>query len=135
MSNTVPQQLLETLVRHKFYSSVDWNRCAGGDLSHLETEFRAILRAIVRSIASDLPDAAKKELEDQIIREVCVEQHIDIRIYEAYRIRLYPKIPFMTRLSNYAKEVLFWVAGEKGRVNKELEALTARFRVREVARK
>ena len=112
---------IETLIRHKFYSGVDWDACAGMNLEFLESEFRAIIQWIAGSFASELTDDSIRNLEDQMISEVCIEDRIDSRVFGEYRIRVTPTVPFTTRLSNQASRFLFWLTGEKRRTEQGIE--------------
>ncbi len=121
--------LMETLVRHQFYSSVDWESCVGMDLEFLESEFRAIIQTIANSSAIDLSDESKQTLQDRMILEVCVEERIDGLVFAKYRHLMNPVLPFSKRMSNCLTNFVLRVTGEKKRIQQECEQFRVRGKV------
>jgi len=72
MNNSIPQHMYATLVRHQFYTKIDWEMCEWADEQSLEREFRAVIGVLIDSDACELPAQAKSELEESIIRDVQV---------------------------------------------------------------
>jgi len=130
MAIKLPVPAIGALVRHQFYSAVNWDLCVGLDLVYLESEFRAVLQAIMNQLGDEFSSESRRLLEDEIIQEVCIEERIDGKVFANYRDLLNTKLSFATRTANYPAEFLHWISGAKRRQEREIETFASQFRVR-----
>ena len=92
MNNSIPQHMYATLVRHQFYTKIDWEMCELMDEQSLEREFRSVIGVLIDSDACELPAQAKLELEESIIRDVQVFGFAKMSEYSA---TLSPRTTFL----------------------------------------
>ena len=99
----LPEAMLETLVRHRFYSSVDWNKCSAVKMIVLESEFVAVLNACVDLFAPELSAAARTALLENVMDEV---REYDCLAMSKYKERLNPPKTLRERVSSFASQKL-----------------------------
>ena len=69
MSASTCKNLSATLVRHQFYTKIDWELCEEYPESLVEREFRAVTRKLISGDAPELSKADKQELEESLISD------------------------------------------------------------------
>ena len=96
-------KMLETLVRHQFYSCVDWSKCSKVKMDVLEGEFVAVLEACIDSMASELEAKERQALINSVIDEV---RTCDCHSKAEYARRLNPPSSLRERLGRFVNEKL-----------------------------
>ena len=69
VSDSTCKNLSATLVRHQFYTKIDWELCEEHPKSLVEREFRAVIRKLISGDAPELSKADKQELEESLISD------------------------------------------------------------------
>ena len=70
MSSILPDQMMKTIVRHQFYSKIDWEKCAGLSVDVLDRELGAVLEAIIGDGSIQLNVHEEVQLTKEILNEV-----------------------------------------------------------------
>ena len=87
MNSPVCKNLHETLVRHQFYTKIDWEMwdatksCGSMSEEKCESECRAVIQRLIAGDASELPESAKIELEESLIRDIRVLGPANLKSY------------------------------------------------------
>ena len=97
MKNSMPEELLITLVRHQFYRAIDWERCKTMpiDLQLVEKEFRVVIKHLITHDANELPENVKRRVEEDVIKEF---QDFGLEKMSTYMARLEPQLPLWERV-------------------------------------
>ena len=70
MNAPIPENLLVTLIRHQFYTKVDWERIRAAADRLRDRELRAVITHLIAVDAPELPAEVKVRIEEELIAEV-----------------------------------------------------------------
>ncbi len=91
------------MVRHRFYSWVDWTKCSAMEKEVLEPELVAVIEACIDEFAPEFPESKRTELAKDVIAEI--RQHGCTSMLE-YAKRLNPPIPLHEKIGQIIKNKL-----------------------------
>ena len=110
MPTQLPSTILTAAVRHKFYTIVDWTRCADLEKSVLERELAAVIEHVISADAPELQPVQRKELTAEILTET---QELGFSELVSLRSRLKPEFSIVEQISNWLRQTLQRLAEQK----------------------
>ena len=94
MNINLPDDLLVTLVRHKFYSAIDYEKCEMLESQLIEKNFRVVVKHLCAHYAKELPESEKSRLEEELISEF---REFGFESMSVYMKRLKPHLSIRQR--------------------------------------
>ncbi|NND96367.1 MAG: hypothetical protein HKN47_03440 [Pirellulaceae bacterium] len=95
----LPNDLLKQIVRHQFYSKVDWPRCAAMDGDDvLQRELGAVIEYLIAEHAEVLPPSDRTELADSLISDTL---RFGCEAMTCYQSAVADKRSWMTKIASW----------------------------------